>query len=751
MPQELVLKPNRYKELSANLRKVEKPDNTRIDVVATVSDDSVDGDHVVVLPGGLDKTRYDKAPRIMLCHAYGRPGDYYPMPVGKALWTRREGNKIKQGIRFAKYGMGPLVADLFRDEMLNTFSIGFISEESSPPTKQEKMQNPAWAKAELVHRRWKLLEVSVVPIPSNENAIGEWVQKTGLKPKFLWSPNRRSFLMPGASGGSAPEKPKGFEEGTLVKLNTLAGGGWGRVKSLHLGTVPEADEDMTDGSEEWAAKVEILSPEGKETGHAVGALCKHVEAVEDKSYHGYPWMGEEAEKSDAYRLMANGLLDRHAKIMHSKRQGHLYANEESMEGYYVRHKSDDAEGKGYHTEEQCKSMLESAPGCKAITVSYEHPPDEDAWEMLHPAPAGSNAWMVRSIKPDDEAEEETPDDESAEGEEKGMAVCPKCGGKAMADPDKDGNMICQKCDHSFAKALDESSGGNGGYTVPPDKTGSEDDSLVEEEPTYMPKPREVVAWDRHEGMHAGAGRVKSLHKNGRIPGVYNSDVTADEKNIHAKVHLFNKADDGAYEEPDEGGHHVAVAVKHLRAMPMLRSGNKSMAKSVVPFKSGELHDGSWDAAAARARIAKWASSDGSGDKDTIDWSKYKQAFTVVDGPEDEMSSYKLPHHDVQGGKLVVSKSGVSAALGALGGARGGMKISEEEKAAAEAHLRKHQPKAETDGEKNHEEEPVLSKIPAFQTQSEWEDEVRQTLKKGKEEQDSVALMEEVLQRAFGCV
>lgn len=744
---EAALKADHFLFFNANVRTIKQPTVHEPDVVATVTCDSVDADNEVVLPGGADLSRYIKAPRIMLCHAYGRPGDYYPLPIGKALWTKRQGNGIMQGIRFAKTAMAQEVAELFRDDMLNTFSIGFISKESSPPTKQEKLAYPEWAKVELIHRRWKLLEVSVAPIPSNEDALGRWVGKgRGVKTFKLWRPDRKGFLMPGESEGSAPERPA-LLEGTLVKINALAGGGWGRVKSLHLGVVPEVDEDTTDGSNEWAAKVAVLGEDGQETGHSLGALVKHVDALEDKSYHGYPWMGEEAEKSNAYRLMAHGLLDRHRKIMHSKRQGHLYAHEKDMTGHYVRHKSDDMEGKGYHTADQCKGLLESAPGCKGITVSYEHPPDEDSWEMLHPAPEGTNAWMVRSIKPDDESAETEEDDEQAEGEEKSAMVCPKCSGKAVEGDD--GKMVCQKCGNTFAKALEETSGAAGGYLTP-EEQGNKDDSLVEEEPPYMPKPREVVAWDRHEGMHAGAGRVKSLHKNGRIPGVYNSDVSADEKNVHAKIALFHKADDGAYEEPDEEGHHVAVHVKQLRPMPMLRS-QVSREKAVVGYESGKAHDGSWDAAAARERIAKWASSDGSGAEDKIDWSKYAKAFTIIDGPKDLKGSFKLPHHDVVDGKLVVSKAGVKAALGALGGSRGGMKVSEEERAEAKSHLEKHEKdwgagKESDDSEKS--DGPKLTKLPPFQTLGEFQEEIRRGI---KSERPSAELSDEILRQIIGCV
>jgi HK97 family phage prohead protease len=52
---------------------------------------------------------------------------------------------------------------------------------------------------------------------------------------------------------------------------------------------------------------------------------------------------------------------------------------------------------------------------------------------------------------------------------------------------------------------------------------------------------------------------------------------------------------------------------------------------------------SWDEAVARRDAAKWASSDGSGDKDKIDWKKYRKFFLYVDPDNDEnMGGYKFP-------------------------------------------------------------------------------------------------------------
>lgn len=63
-------------------------------------------------------------------------------------------------------------------------------------------------------------------------------------------------------------------------------------------------------------------------------------------------------------------------------------------------------------------------------------------------------------------------------------------------------------------------------------------------------------------------------------------------------------------------------------------------------------DTPWDRAEAQGRVAAWASSDGSGDKDTIDWDKFGRAFMWHD-PEktDQFGGYKLPFADVADGEL----------------------------------------------------------------------------------------------------
>ena len=67
----------------------------------------------------------------------------------------------------------------------------------------------------------------------------------------------------------------------------------------------------------------------------------------------------------------------------------------------------------------------------------------------------------------------------------------------------------------------------------------------------------------------------------------------------------------------------------------------------------------------------------------------KEAYLYVGDPE-KVSTYKLPHHEVINGDLVVNEKGVQAAYAAIEGAHGRKPdLSAEELAAAKKHLRKH--------------------------------------------------------------
>lgn len=82
-------------------------------------------------------------------------------------------------------------------------------------------------------------------------------------------------------------------------------------------------------------------------------------------------------------------------------------------------------------------------------------------------------------------------------------------------------------------------------------------------------------------------------------------------------------------------------------------------------------DRRWDATRAERGVRNWAG----GDKEDIDWSKYKQAF-VWYNPEDSENfrAYKLPFAEIIDGSLKAVWRGIASAMGVLMGARGGVDI-----------------------------------------------------------------------------
>jgi len=101
-------------------------------------------------------------------------------------------------------------------------------------------------------------------------------------------------------------------------------------------------------------------------------------------------------------------------------------------------------------------------------------------------------------------------------------------------------------------------------------------------------------------------------------------------------------------------------------------------KTVLPYADLPIADEKlkWDSAAAKKRVKDWAS-----DKDgNVDFKKYSKAFLyVVKGAEDNLTGYKLPFADIVNGSLKAIWRGVSAAMAALLGARGGVNIPDADK------------------------------------------------------------------------
>jgi phage head maturation protease len=89
----------------------------------------------------------------------------------------------------------------------------------------------------------------------------------------------------------------------------------------------------------------------------------------------------------------------------------------------------------------------------------------------------------------------------------------------------------------------------------------------------------------------------------------------------------------------------------------------AVSYSVHPKNMKKDTTSSWDKKKAIESLRKWASSDGSGDKDKINWVKYRKGFAWYDANAiDNFTSYKYPHHWVENGDFYVVWRGVASAM-----------------------------------------------------------------------------------------
>jgi hypothetical protein len=143
-------------------------------------------------------------------------------------------------------------------------------------------------------------------------------------------------------------------------------------------------------------------------------------------------------------------------------------------------------------------------------------------------------------------------------------------------------------------------------------------------------------------------------------------------------------------EESEDGEQDDQKVRFLRRLkafeisPVMRGAGMGTATLAVKEATdyGDLplydRDYSWNSSAALGRVRKWASSDGSGEKEKMDWAKYSKAFFWYDPEDDEsFAGFKLPFADETDGKLWAVPRGIFAAAAAIQGARGGVDIDQE--------------------------------------------------------------------------
>ena len=158
-------------------------------VIAKISTTSVDRDGDVVLPSGVDLTDFKKNPVVLFIH------DNQKLPVGTAPIIQRKRDSIIAKVMFAERPdtlpseqefVPDTVFSMFQQGVLRAFSIGFLLDKARVPTPDDVRRFGAGVRQ--IITKWRLVEFSIVPVPSNQDALAVAVSK-GYIPKD-------SFILP---------------------------------------------------------------------------------------------------------------------------------------------------------------------------------------------------------------------------------------------------------------------------------------------------------------------------------------------------------------------------------------------------------------------------------------------------------------------------------------------------------------------------------------------------------------------------
>ncbi len=139
----------------------------------------IDRDNEILMPKGADLSHFKKNPQVLWAH------DYHQPPIGRAAWVKRD-TASKGLLAKTIYATTDFAEDIWKlvsGKFLPARSVGFIPMEWHEPDEKEIARHPERAGARRVYDKWELLEYSVVPVPSNRQALQVAIGKgLGLNP-----------------------------------------------------------------------------------------------------------------------------------------------------------------------------------------------------------------------------------------------------------------------------------------------------------------------------------------------------------------------------------------------------------------------------------------------------------------------------------------------------------------------------------------------------------------------------------------
>jgi len=154
-----------------------------VTVDATITTETIDRDGEVLIAQGMDATEFEANPVVFYNHDYGQP-------VGRITDLRRGSGKIDATIEFAQRPEGfqgsyfpEFVESLVEQGIVKGISVGFVPKPGGVRKASQKDREDYGDNVRQVFSKWKLLEVSVAPLPANGEALVNAVRKGLVCPK----------------------------------------------------------------------------------------------------------------------------------------------------------------------------------------------------------------------------------------------------------------------------------------------------------------------------------------------------------------------------------------------------------------------------------------------------------------------------------------------------------------------------------------------------------------------------------------
>jgi phage head maturation protease len=132
--------------------------------VAIVNTGAVDLADEVVVPGGADKTYFERFAAVYWCH------DSYRPPVGGLRRLERRSNPDRWAMAWtwAKDEFAQAIKVSVQDGIIRGTSIGFVADDRGTPTDWETR---SYGMCRSIVRKWTWLETSITPQPCNPDAV----------------------------------------------------------------------------------------------------------------------------------------------------------------------------------------------------------------------------------------------------------------------------------------------------------------------------------------------------------------------------------------------------------------------------------------------------------------------------------------------------------------------------------------------------------------------------------------------------